>query len=71
MEFIKTILKSILSMIILSFMFGYVLGNYYGVRSSVNEPNKFNVSIIPAYTILLFQGNKEIEKYSPSDTFGK
>lgn len=66
-EDIKRIIGSAISfiiwLIILSFCFGYTLGNYYGMRETIDNPRKFDPKLAPGYFWLSLEKHPEIKKY--------
>ena len=66
-EDIKAILGTTLSiifwMIVLSFCFGYTLGNYYGMKTTIDEPRTFQFKNSPGYFMLSVDGHPEMKKY--------
>lgn len=58
-----TTINIIFWMIILSFCFGYTLGNYYGMRETIDNPRVFQFKTSPGYFILSIDGHPEMKKY--------
>lgn len=48
--------------IVFSFCFGYTLGNYYGMKSSYENPRKFQFNIFPGYFVMMVE-NPEMKKF--------
>lgn len=66
-EDIKNIISKALGfifwLIVLSFCIGYTLGNYNGIKSTIDNPKVFEFKIFPGYFILSVQEHPEIKKY--------
>ena len=67
MDIIKDILGSIFNflfwLVLISFTTGYTLGNYYAVKSTLDDPLEFNYEITPAYIVMLFKDDPHALKY--------
>lgn len=50
-------------LIVLSFCFGYTLGSYYGMKSTIDNPRVFEFKIFPGYFILRVEKHPEVMKY--------
>ena len=61
--FIKGVFSFVFWTIILSFCIGYSLGNYYGMKSSYEQPRVFQFKIAPGYFLMLINtpGMKNFE----------
>lgn len=58
-----TAVNVIFWMIILSFCFGYTLGNYYGMRETIDNPHVFQFKTSPGYFMMSIDGHPEVKKY--------
>lgn len=51
-NFISSVFKFWFSTVLLSFIIGYTLGNYYGIKETFESPKKIELGKIPGIWIL-------------------